>query len=164
VLLLDCTASDAIADEVPGLLGYLKQHRAGLHGGRIWRHRLKSGEIIHVDSSIHHLPFGGRPAALAVVRDITSQLRATEALASSEARWERLFAASGTGIAEDAGPLIDQVIDALLGWRPAVGMRRLTLEPMPEAGYSGGFAYYPLVWSSVLQRAGAAHATPGVDN
>ena len=122
------------SDEVPGLLGYLKEHRAGLHGGRIWRHRLKSGEIIHVDSSIHHLPFGGRPAALAVVRDITAQLRATEALASSEARWERLFAASGTGIAE--GNLQGQFTRVNPAFCELVGRQEAELLGQPLLGFT----------------------------
>ena len=121
-------------DEVPGLLDDLKEHRAGLHGGRAWRHRLRSGEIIHVDSMIHHLPFRGRPAALAVVRDITSQVRATEALASSEARWERLFAASGTGIAEgNLQGLLTRVNPAFC---ELVGRQQVELLGQPLLGFT----------------------------
>jgi PAS domain S-box-containing protein len=45
---------------------------------RIWRHRKKSGELIHVKVVSFNLEFSGRPARLGVIYDVTEQVKAQE--------------------------------------------------------------------------------------
>jgi PAS domain S-box-containing protein len=45
---------------------------------RIWRHRKKSGELIHVKVVSFNLEFSGRPARLGVIYDVTEQVNAQE--------------------------------------------------------------------------------------
>ena len=50
-----------------------------------------------------------------------------------------------TGAREDASPILDAVIEALLNWRPVDGGSILRLQDAPGATFSdAGFAYYPL--------------------
>jgi PAS domain S-box-containing protein len=86
-------------EDVPALMEEVQEGRDTLHGGRVWRHRKKSGQLIHVDIASHSIPFDGRPARLVLAQDVTERLRAVQALRASEARWQRLFEASATGIA-----------------------------------------------------------------
>jgi PAS domain S-box-containing protein len=45
---------------------------------RIWRHRKKSGELIHVKVVSFNLEFSGRPARLGVIYDVSEQVKAQE--------------------------------------------------------------------------------------
>jgi len=88
-----------LPEDIPALLDDLAEGHDTLHGGRIWRHRTKSGALLHVDIVAHSIPFNGRPARLVLAQDVTERLNAVQALRASEARWQRLFEASATGIA-----------------------------------------------------------------
>ncbi len=85
--------------ELPALMEDLASGLSGLRGASVWRHRRKNGDIIQVEITAHGMPFQGRDARLVMAHDVTEQVRATQALLASEARWERLFSASATGIA-----------------------------------------------------------------
>jgi phage gp37-like protein len=51
------------------------------------------------------------------------------------------------GAREDASPILDAVIEALLNWRPVDGVSILRLQDAPGATFSdAGFAYYPLAF------------------
>lgn len=56
---------------------------------------------------------------------------------------------AGVGMRDEAGPLIDQVIEAMHRLR-VEGYMPLTLENAPPPLYAGGFAYFPLAWSTTL--------------
>ena len=86
-------------EDLPALMDDLAESRTALHGGRLWRHRKKCGDVIQVEITAHTLRFEGRPGRLVLAHDITGRVNATQALRASEARWEQLFAASATGIA-----------------------------------------------------------------
>lgn len=55
----------------------------------------------------------------------------------------------GDGVRLEASPIIDAVLEALLGWRPIPKFQPLKLEPAPGAAVSdAGFGYYPLAFST----------------
>ena len=87
------------ADELPALAADLAEGHRKLHFGSVWRHCKKSGEQMHVDIAAHSMRYRGHDARLVMAHDISGQVRSTQALQASEARWQRLFAASATGIA-----------------------------------------------------------------
>lgn len=47
------------------------------HHAVVWQHRVRSGELIDVEVASRQLRWGGRPARIAVVMDVTSQRRAS---------------------------------------------------------------------------------------
>ena len=52
-----------------------------------------------------------------------------------------------SGAKASAGEIFHAAIQALTGWKPAPGVRRLTLTDAPGAGYSdAGFAYLPIAF------------------
>ena len=52
------------------------QDRSADYRQRVWRHRKKSGELIHVRVVSFNLEFSGRPARLGVIYDVTGQVNA----------------------------------------------------------------------------------------
>ncbi|MBC7988023.1 MAG: PAS domain S-box protein, partial [Luteimonas sp.] len=76
----------------------LALQRAGLHAPQRWRHRMRSGRVIHVEITAHSLPFADRSGRLVLAHDVTERVLAEAAVRESEARWRRLFQASATGI------------------------------------------------------------------
>jgi len=51
------------------------------------------------------------------------------------------------GVREDAAPIMDACLEALLGFRPVTGCTPLRLQDAPGAGFSdAGFGYYPLAF------------------
>ncbi|MEX0730730.1 MAG: PAS domain S-box protein [Aquisalimonadaceae bacterium] len=58
-------------EEIPRLLKLVREVTAGLDQAGIWRHRLKSGELIYVDIRAHTMTYQGRNAALVSARDVT---------------------------------------------------------------------------------------------
>jgi PAS domain S-box-containing protein len=54
------------------------QDRSADYRQRVWRHRKKSGELIHVRVVSFNLEFSGRPARLGVIYDVTGQVNADE--------------------------------------------------------------------------------------
>jgi len=54
------------------------EDRSADYRQRVWRHRKKSGELIHVKVVSFNLEFSGRPARLGVIYDVTEQVKARE--------------------------------------------------------------------------------------
>lgn len=63
------------AEDVPALRDAVARTRDGVTYSGVWRHRLKSGELITVEISSHPLPFAGHRAQLALAQDITERQR-----------------------------------------------------------------------------------------
>ena len=54
------------------------EDRSADYRQRVWRHRKKSGELIHVKVVSFNLEFSGRPARLGVIYNVTEQVKARE--------------------------------------------------------------------------------------
>src|SRR5207249_151744 len=68
-------------EKVARLLGEIEEPRPEwLESGR-WRHRLKSGQIIHVQITSHVSTFAGRAAVLVLALDVTAQTETEQMLA-----------------------------------------------------------------------------------
>ncbi len=67
-------------DEIPRLLAYQQLMHSDLTHAGVWRHRIKSGEIISVEIATHTLEFNGRPAALVMAQDVTERCRLEQQL------------------------------------------------------------------------------------
>ena len=52
------------------------EDRSADYRQRIWRHRKKNGDLIHVKVVSFNLEFSGRPARLGVIYDVTGQVQA----------------------------------------------------------------------------------------
>jgi len=58
--------------------------------------------------------------------------------------------ATGQGVRDEASPIFDAVLEALLGFRPSPKHKPLQLEPAPGAALNdAGFGYYPLAFSTL---------------
>ncbi|MFW5681017.1 MAG: PAS domain S-box protein, partial [Pseudomonadota bacterium] len=69
---LSLTIADIRPEEdIPALRANVAAVTEGLDEAGIWRHRLKSGEIIHVDVTSHTVEYEGRRAELVTARDVT---------------------------------------------------------------------------------------------
>jgi len=56
----------------------------------------------------------------------------------------------GSGVQDDASPIFDAALEALLGWRPIAKFERLQLEPAPGAALNdSGTGFYPLAFSTL---------------
>ncbi|OAI52286.1 hypothetical protein AYO46_06030 [Betaproteobacteria bacterium SCGC AG-212-J23] len=62
------------------------EDRSADYRQRIWRHRKKSGELIHVKVVSFNLEFSGRPARLGVIYDVTGQVNAERKAEKSDTR------------------------------------------------------------------------------
>lgn len=62
---------------------------------------------------------------------------------------------SGAGSREEAGPIVDATLEALMGWRPLDGFLPLKLAPATAPAYRAGFAYHPLGWTTRTTKRGA---------
>ena len=61
-------------EDVAGLRKAFEDHSRD-YRQRVWRHRKKSGELIHVKVVSFNLEFSGRPARLGVIYDVTEQVK-----------------------------------------------------------------------------------------
>jgi hypothetical protein len=52
--------------------------------------------------------------------------------------------ASGAGVRREASPLVELVLSALAGWKPAQGFTALRMAAGPGAVFSTGVGYYPM--------------------
>jgi PAS domain S-box-containing protein len=64
-------------EDVAGLREAFKD-RGSEYRQRVWRHRRKSGDLIHVKVVSFNLEFSGRPARLGVIYDVSEQVKAQE--------------------------------------------------------------------------------------
>jgi PAS domain S-box-containing protein len=64
-------------EDVAGLREAFKD-RGSEYRQRVWRHRRKNGELIHVKVVSFNLEFSGRPARLGVIYDVSEQVKAQE--------------------------------------------------------------------------------------
>jgi len=71
-------------EDVAGLRKVFED-RSSEYRQRVWRHRKKNGELIHVKVVSFNLEFSGRPARLGVIYEVTEQVRA-QAIPESESR------------------------------------------------------------------------------
>ncbi len=71
-------------EDVAGLRKVFED-RSSEYRQRVWRHRKKNGELIHVKVVSFNLEFSGRPARLGVIYDVTDQVKA-QAKPESESR------------------------------------------------------------------------------
>ncbi|HXF67689.1 MAG TPA: PAS domain S-box protein [Burkholderiales bacterium] len=66
---------------------------------RRWRHRRKDGTAIEVEVTSRGIAYEGRPARLALIKDVTEQVRAEQALRESEERFRAIFEQAAVGMA-----------------------------------------------------------------
>ena len=99
------TVKDVRAEEdVPKLLHSFQatiqksQAHCGLHSAGIWRHRRKDGTFLDVDIMWSPIPFNGRPAVLAYLKDVTDRLRVEEELGRTADRFAKMFQSSPVGV------------------------------------------------------------------
>ena len=67
-------------EDIPRLMQDVVERRESLMRRDGWRHLRKNGDLIEVEITSHLLEFQGHQAALVVAQDITTRVRATEAL------------------------------------------------------------------------------------
>ena len=116
------------------------------HAPGLWRHRLKDGQLIAVNTFSHAMTFGGRRAALVVVIDTTELTRSEAALAKYAERLDILHEIDRLIIAGEAPETIAKAVRDLLDvpraivnlfdlaageveWLAAAGRRRIRLGP-----------------------------------
>lgn len=58
---------------------------------------------------------------------------------------------SGEDARQDAGPILDAVFAALLGWQPT-GVKPLLPASPPRPYFNAGYAYFPLAWDARLKK------------
>jgi len=97
--LLGMTILDIRPDgEVEEFAGFIRERLLnapeGFNSGTRWKHRTKSGEAFEVFVHVAPVMFMGRPGALAVVRDVSEQMRAERARDRSRDRLEYLLSAT----------------------------------------------------------------------
>src|SRR5262249_9834206 len=85
-------------EDVPHLLENIRQGRSGLQRSGYWRHIVKTGQLIDVEITSHSLMFRNQQAELVVIRDITKEKKAEEALKQAEKKYRTIFEEAIVGI------------------------------------------------------------------
>lgn len=67
------------------------EDRSGIYLQRLWRHKKKNGDLVNVKVVSFSLEFGGRPARLGVIHDLTEQLDAEQRARDIEHRYRALL-------------------------------------------------------------------------
>ncbi|MFW5920923.1 MAG: phage tail terminator protein [Polyangiales bacterium] len=57
---------------------------------------------------------------------------------------------AGAGAREAAGEILAEILPTLAGWVPGAGYGPLVRRQAPEAAYSHGYFYVPLLWSTTI--------------
>lgn len=83
-------------EDVPSLVQIVKSSATGLMHAGVWRHRLKSGEFIHVNIVSHSVDYEGRPARIVTAHDVSRlvELEREKAVLLERERDERRHAES----------------------------------------------------------------------
>jgi PAS domain S-box-containing protein len=108
-------------EEVPRWLEYF-ENRPDPYTGGLWRHRKKDGTEILVESMARSLEFAGRPARLALVRDVTDQRRTEERLARTAREMKALWARLQTIREEEDARVAREVHDEIGQSLTALGL------------------------------------------
>ena len=67
------------------------EDRSSSYTQRVWRHRKKNGDLVHVKVVSYALEFGGKQARLGVIHDLTEQLDAELRAREIEQRYRQLL-------------------------------------------------------------------------
>ncbi len=59
-------------------------------------------------------------------------------------------AASGGGVIESAGPLLDTLLKSLMGWKPGDTSTPLLRVGAPPPGYGAGYGFFPLAFETQI--------------
>jgi two-component system, cell cycle sensor histidine kinase and response regulator CckA len=78
-------------EDVPHLYEDVARTRTGVQHSGEWRHLHKDGRLINVEVICHGLALGGHEAQMVVVRDITKQRQAEQALRQAERKYRLIF-------------------------------------------------------------------------
>ncbi|MHC1770429.1 MAG: HD domain-containing phosphohydrolase [Flexilinea sp.] len=84
-------------EDVPAFINQSMEHREGFLQSGPWRHSLKNGEIIFVETTSRQLDFNGRKARFVLAWDITERKEAEDALRSSEMNLKRAQVIANVG-------------------------------------------------------------------
>ena len=122
-----------VVGEIPRLETFLKSLPPGKKTFGVWPHRKKSGEIFYAEVSSDELVFGGCPARIAVVNDITERRRAEEELSRSNVQVREqaalLDAASDAIILKDMDDRIlfwSRGAEQIYGWTAAEAIGKVS--------------------------------------
>jgi len=121
-------------EDVPALREATSRAPKGPHVGQ-WRHRLKDGRLIDVEVAAHAISYGGRPAVLAVLQDVTQRKQLEERLRQA-AKMEAVGVLAG-GVAHDFNNLltiINGYSQLLLEALPAGEPNHSAVEQIMKAG------------------------------
>lgn len=112
---------------------------------------LTAAQLAGVGENAQHVP-----AIHVVYNDFTA--REDKGLVEIVERWLTVVAVrnvrsakSGTDARQDAGPILDALFSALLGWQ-APGVKPLLPLTPPRPDFNAGFGYFPLAWEARLKK------------
>ncbi len=77
------------AQDVPSLIEQLDKDRQGYTNRGVWRHLTKDGHELRVEIIADEIEFDGKPARIVMMRNVTVQHEAQEALRRSEEHYRR---------------------------------------------------------------------------
>lgn len=86
------------SEDLPVLAHVTQAPRPALQTTGPARHRRADGETILVETDSHEIVWGGRPARVAVLRDVTAQVQAAVAVQESEQKFRAIFESANDAI------------------------------------------------------------------